>query len=160
MGAQLPPAGHLLSSDFGARPYELRPVLLVVPHKVALAAPAAFLDELVGLEEPIFDRLRVELHLVARDGVDERPDHLEERLEQEGDVQDQRGAQALGVVRLENIQDLTIQSRSKHAPPRAVLAKQQSKRVPTSFDVENDAFFPLSAKLINNTIDLSFVELG
>jgi hypothetical protein len=65
----------------------------------------------------------VELHLVARDGVNERADDLEERLDQEGDVQDQRGGQALGVVRLENIQDLTIQSQSEKAPSRTVLAK-------------------------------------
>ena len=82
----------------------------MVPHKFTRAAPAAVLEELVGREQALLDRLWVELHLVARDRVDERADHFEERVDQEGYVQDQRRAQAFYVVRLEDIHDLDKKS--------------------------------------------------
>jgi len=78
----------------------------VVIHKVALATPAAVLEELVGREQAVLDRFGVELHLVARDRVDQRADHLVERVDEEGHVQDQRRAQALWIVRLEDVQHL------------------------------------------------------
>lgn len=119
----------------------------MVPHKFARATPAALLEELVRREQAILDRLWIELHLVARDRVDEWLDHAEERLDQEGDVQDQRRAQAFWVVRLEDIQDLEQGS----GEPIATTANEE---VLTVFAVENDGFFALSAKLIINTTDL------
>ena len=119
----------------------------MVPHKFARAAPAALLEELVRREQAILDRLWIELHLVARDRVDEWLDHAEERLDQEGDVQDQCRAQAFWVVRLEDIQDLGQGS----GEPITTTANEG---VLTVFAVENDGFFALSAKLIINTTDL------
>ena len=118
----------------------------MVPHKFARAAPAAVLEELVGREQAFLDRLWVELHLVARDRVDERADHFEERVDQEGDVQDQRRAQAFYVVRLKYIHDLDEKSvRTRNTSNEDLL---------TVFAVVNDGFFALSAKLIINTTDL------
>ena len=117
----------------------------MIPHEFARAAPAAVLEELVGREQPIFDRLRVELHLVARDRVDQRADHLVERVQQEGHVQDQRRAQAFRVVRLQNVQDLDGQEQKKSQSQHALTRRLAQCKLRTNLEVANDGFFGLSA---------------
>ena len=78
----------------------------MVPNKFARAAPTAFLEQLVRRKHSLFDRLRVEPELAARDRVYERADQFKERMDQERNVYDQRLGKAFWVVRLENVQDL------------------------------------------------------
>ena len=64
------------------------------------------LDQHIRLKVPFFDALRVEFQLLSCDGIDEWVDHLVEGSEEEGDVDDKRPSETLGVVILEDIQNL------------------------------------------------------
>jgi hypothetical protein len=55
---------------------------------------------------PIFENGWVEFDFVARDGVDEGHDYLEESVDEERDVDDESEAKTFGVVRLEDIEHL------------------------------------------------------
>jgi hypothetical protein len=138
-----------------AHPHESGPILLVVPHEIARAAPTALLEQLVRREHSVLDRVRVELELVARDRVHERADHFEERVDQERDVYDQRLGKAFWVVRLENVQGLdNTPAPNKTVSHSQALALAILMTMLTDFAIANDGFFALSAKLIMKMIDL------
>ena len=125
----------------------------MVPHKIACAAPTAFLEQLIRREDSVLDRVRVELELVARDRVHERADNFEERVDQEWDVNDQRLGKAFWVVHLENVQDLY----NTPVPKKTVSHSQAlalTMKMLTVLAIPIDGFFALSAKLIINKIDL------
>ena len=64
------------------------------------------LNQHIRLEMPFFDAVRVELQLRPGDGIDERVYHLVEGVKEEGNVDDERPSETLGVVILEDIQNL------------------------------------------------------
>jgi len=64
------------------------------------------LDEHIRLEVALFDTIRVELQLLPGDGINKWIDHLVEGVEEEGNVDDERPPETLGVVVLEDVQDL------------------------------------------------------
>ena len=78
--------------------YELGPVLLVVKLEVVVAAKVD-VEVLAGHE---LEEVRVEAHLVAGDGVEERRDALVEEGEDRGQVDDERAAESLDVVVLQD----------------------------------------------------------
>lgn len=76
-------------------------------HILDLPIPSPIpLEQHIRLEIPFFDAVRVEFQLLSGDGVDEWVDHLVEGIEEEGDVDNERSSETLGVVVLKNIQDL------------------------------------------------------
>lgn len=64
------------------------------------------MHHLVFVEEPVVEDVRVELNLVARDGVYEGHDNFEEGIHEEGNVDDKRQSEPLRVVRLEDVKHL------------------------------------------------------
>ena len=61
----------------------------------------------------VFDAVRVELELLSCDGVHEGVDHLVKCIEEKRNVDDERSPETLGVVILEDIQDLRKQFRAE-----------------------------------------------
>ena len=80
----------------------LRPITLKVPLELVLAAKVHV--ELRARNE--LEQVRVEAHLVARNGVEEGRDALVEEGEQHREVDDERAAQGLDVVLLQDREDL------------------------------------------------------
>ena len=64
------------------------------------------LDEHTRLEILFFDAIRIKLQLPLGDRVYKRVEHLVEGVEEEGSVDDERPSETLGVMILEDIQDL------------------------------------------------------
>ena len=82
--------------------YELAPVRLVVKLKAIFAAKVG-VEVLAGHE---LEQVRVEAHLVAGDGVEEGRDALVEEGEDHGQVHDERAAERLDVVVLQDREHL------------------------------------------------------
>ena len=68
--------------------------------------PIKLLKQLVTLEQTFFDCSRVEEELGTCGGVDEGGDEFVEGGKEEGDVDDEGAAEALGVVGLEKVEKL------------------------------------------------------
>lgn len=77
----------------------------MVVLKLPRAVPP-LLHHLLARKEAVVEDARVEAHLVARDGVDEGHDELEEGVHEEGHVDDECEAEPLGVVRLDDVEHL------------------------------------------------------
>lgn len=64
--------------------------------KIVTATP--FTHEVISGKDSILDRLRVELHLRAGNGVNEGGDELEECMDEEGDIRNEGKAKTFWVV--------------------------------------------------------------
>ena len=105
-----------------ARGYEVSPVLVVFVLKVAIAAPLLHCH--VRGEQAVLEDLRVEFDLLARDGVDEGHDDLEEGIDEEGDIDNAGEPQAFGVVVLEDVEDGVCGGEGRVLAPVAEVYKE------------------------------------
>ena len=97
------------------------------------------LDEHIRLEIPVFDAVRVEFHFLSGGRVDERVDHLVEGVEEEGNIDDERSSETLGIVVLKDVQNLYRRVTYDENLSRCVKGE-----VVTVREVEKDGLFALS----------------
>lgn len=109
--AQLPPSVHLLLPPSVGHFYEGRPVRLMIVLKLDVSTE--LLPHAIGGEQPVLHNFGVEAHLVLGHGVDKGCDQFVERVEKERHVDDECASETLGVVRLEDVQNLDTVSMSE-----------------------------------------------
>ena len=105
LSTQFPPPLLLLLPSLPSQLQPRRPELLMDILDRPTPSPI-LLDEHIRLEMPFFDAVRIKLQFLPGDRVYKRVDHLVEGVEEEGNVDDERPSETLGVMVLEDIQDL------------------------------------------------------